>query len=167
LIEKDSAMNEADRDPGEKQSKRTEPPPTVLTFESLVDQRIAQAAAEGLLDNLPGQGQPQRLDDDSLVPEEDRAAFRLLKASGFALPWIEARRDIDEERARLEAWLGRANQRWPRLDAAVRAALRAEYRRKLDDLQRMITTYNLRAPSGLGHIEGLRLQEELHRLGVS
>jgi hypothetical protein len=108
---------------------------------------------------------PQKLDDDALVPEEYRAGFRLLKGSGFAPPWIAARGDIGDERAKLDAWLAGANQRWSRLNEAARAAMRAEYRRKLEDLHRMILTYNLIAPPAAGHFEGLRLQDELRRLG--
>lgn len=50
---------------------------------SLIDQRIAEAQRNGEFDNLPGTGQPLALDDDTHVPEEDRAAYRLLKNSGF------------------------------------------------------------------------------------
>ncbi len=142
-------------------------PLTERTFHTLVEQRVAQAMADGLFDNLPGQGQPLKLDDDALVPEEYRAGFRLLKANGFAPPWIEARREIADERARLAVWLARANQRWPRLDPSARAALRAEYQQKLADLQRMILTHNLSAPAGAGQVEGVRVAEELRKLGAS
>lgn len=54
--------------------------PSIL---SLIDQRIAEAQRNGEFDNLPGAGQPLDLDDDPHVPEEDRAAYRLLKNSGF------------------------------------------------------------------------------------
>jgi hypothetical protein len=54
--------------------------PSVL---SLIDQRIAEAQRNGEFDNLPGAGKPLDLDDDAHVPEEDRAAYRLLKNSGF------------------------------------------------------------------------------------
>jgi hypothetical protein len=53
---------------------------------SLVDLRVAEAIAKGEFDNLPGAGKPLELDDDSHVPEEERAAYRLLKNSGFVPP---------------------------------------------------------------------------------
>ncbi len=135
------------------------------TYEGLIEERIAQAINDGLFNNLPGQGKPQRLDDDALVPEGERAGNRLLKASGFAPPWIEARSDIDEQRARLATWLADANHRWPHASEQRRAALRAEYRQKLQDLQRSILHYNLRAPSGIAHISGLRMDKEISKLG--
>ncbi|GAB4199404.1 MAG: hypothetical protein OHK0022_19630 [Roseiflexaceae bacterium] len=140
-------------------------PTTRWNYQSLVDQRIAQAAAEGHMDNLPGTGKPQRLDDDALVPEESRAGYRLLKSNGFAPPWAEAHKDIESERARLETWLAEANARWPRTNETQRTRLRAEYRRRLDDLQRTILTYNLTVPPGVAHMRGLVMAVELRKLG--
>jgi DnaJ family protein C protein 28 len=158
-------MSKPDPDAAGDRPASARTPVTRYNYHSLVDLRFAEAEAEGLFDNLPGQGRPQKLDDDSLVPEEYRAGFRLLKGSGFAPPWIAACRDIGDERTKLDAWLAGANERWPRLDEAARAAIRVEYRRKLEHLQRMILTYNLTAPPAAGHFEGLRLQEELRKLG--
>ena len=112
-------------------------------YESLIDQIMNKAQADGLMDNLPGTGQPLKLDDDALVPDEYRLGHRMLKASGFAPPWIEAQREIEQERANLETWLKDARRRLPHLEAPGRAALKVAYRRKLDDLQRLIVTFNL------------------------
>jgi hypothetical protein len=146
------------------QPKRT--PLTRHNYQSLIEQRMQQAQEEGLFDNLPGAGKPQKYDDDSLVPMEDRAGYRLLKANGFAPPWIEARREIEEQRADLGTWLEQANRRWSYVDATGRAALRISYRRKLDDLQRLILTFNLKTPRGVEQLETLRVAEELLKLGA-
>jgi hypothetical protein len=158
-------MNEQDDPKGEGQSQPARKLSIRYNYESLIDQIVNKARADGLMDNLPGQGKPLRLDDDALVPEEYRLGHRMLKASGYAPPWIEARRDIDQERAQLGTWLQDANRRWPQLEAPARAALKVSYRRKLDDLQRMILNYNLKAPPGAPHIEGLRMALELGKLG--
>jgi hypothetical protein len=144
--------------------KRT--PVTRHNYQSLIEQRMQQAQEDGLFDNLPGAGKPQNLDDDALVPAEDRAGYRLLKANGFAPPWIEARREIAEQRADLDTWLEQANRRWPHLQPAGRAGLRVAYRRKLDDLQRLILTFNLKTPRGVEQLETLRIAEELLKLGT-
>ena len=135
-------------------------------YESLIDQIMNKAQADGLMDNLPGQGQPLQLDDDALVPDEYRLGNRMLKASGFAPPWIEAQREIDQERAKLDNWLKDAKRRLPHLDASARAVLKLTHRRKLDDLQRMITNYNLQAPPGAPHLAGLRMADELAKLDM-
>ena len=64
------------------------------SLESLVEQRIAEAQARGELDDLPGAGAPLELDDDPLVPEELRVAYRVLKNAGYVPPEVEALRDI-------------------------------------------------------------------------
>ena len=115
---------------------------------------------------MPGAGKPLPPDDDALVPVEDRTGYRLLKSNGFTLPWIAARQDIAEERAQLDKWLAQANHRWVRLDAAGRAALKVAYRRKLDDLQRLILNFNLKVPRGIDQVETLRMVDELQKLGA-
>ncbi|MEO7909243.1 MAG: DUF1992 domain-containing protein [Roseiflexaceae bacterium] len=133
-------------------------------YESLIDQIMNKAQADGLMNNLPGQGKPLELDDDALVPDEYRLGNRMLKSSGFAPPWIEAQREIEQERAKLDSWLKNAKSRLPHLDTSAHAALNVAYRRKLDDLQRMIMHYNLQAPPGAMHLAGLRMADELAKL---
>ncbi len=155
-----------DRDKPQEDQPAKRPPLNRQNYHSVIDQIMARAQADGLMDNLPGQGKPLNLGDDDLVPDEYRLGFRMLKSSGFAPPWVEARREIDAERARLAQWLTRTAQRWPYLAAPARETLRAEYRTKLDDLQRLIVSFNLTAPPGVDHIEGLRVAEELGKLGA-
>jgi len=75
----------------------------------IAEQRIAEAIANGDLDDLPGSGKPLELDDDSLLPEELRLAYRILKNAGFVPPEIESLKGSKAERklvllrARIEA----------------------------------------------------------------
>ena len=62
----------------------------------IAERRIAEAIAQGELDDLPGAGQPLALDDDSLVPEELRLAYRILKNAGFVPPEVESLNEIAE-----------------------------------------------------------------------
>lgn len=55
-------------------------------LDALVERRIQAAMARGEFDHLPGAGRPLAFDDDPLVPEELRVAFRLLKNAGFVPP---------------------------------------------------------------------------------
>ncbi len=63
-------------------------------IDQIAEQKIIDALLKGDLDNLPGQGQPLHLDDDSFVPEELRLAYRLLKNSGFLPPGANLRKEI-------------------------------------------------------------------------
>src|SRR3954471_20559883 len=93
-------------------------------YESLIDQIMNKAQADGLMDNLPGQGQPLQLDDDALVPDEYRLGNRTLKSRGFAPPSVRGHREIGQERARLDTWLKDPKPRLPHLEASARAALK-------------------------------------------
>ena len=66
----------------------------MLLIDSLAEEKIRAAIRSGEMDDLPGQGQPLRLDDDSAVPAELRTAYRLLKNSGFLPPQVSLRREI-------------------------------------------------------------------------
>jgi hypothetical protein len=65
-------------------------------FTLLAERKIAEAIANGELDGLPGTGRPLELDDDSHVPEELRAAYRILKNAGYVPPAVEAINRIAE-----------------------------------------------------------------------
>jgi Domain of unknown function (DUF1992) len=58
-------------------------------FDLIAERRIAEAIARGELEGLPGEGRPLELDDDALVPEELRAAHRILKNAGIAPPEVK------------------------------------------------------------------------------
>ena len=63
-------------------------------IDKIAEQKITEAIENGELDNLPRQGQPLRLDDDALVPEELRTAYRLLKNAGYLPPQLNMYREI-------------------------------------------------------------------------
>jgi hypothetical protein len=66
----------------------------MLIFELIAERRIAEAAARGELDDLPGAGQPLDLGDDPLLPEDLRLAYRILKNAGFVPSEVQTRREI-------------------------------------------------------------------------
>ena len=65
-------------------------------IDQLAEARIQEAIQRGELRGLPGEGQPLRLEDDSAIPEELRAAYRLLKNAGFLSPELQLRREVRE-----------------------------------------------------------------------
>lgn len=57
------------------------------------ERHISDAQRKGEFDNLPGQGEPLSLDDDSAVPAELRSGYRLLKNAGCLPPELEQRKE--------------------------------------------------------------------------
>lgn len=81
-------------------------------FELIAERKIAEAVARGELSKLPGEGRPLALEDDALVPEDLRAAYRILKNAGYVPPEVESLTEI----AQLEDLVNREGE-----DAAARA----------------------------------------------
>jgi hypothetical protein len=68
----------------------------MLLFDQLAERYIQEAQERGDFDNLPGEGKPLMLDDGSLVPEDLRAGYRLLKNAGFLPPELQLNSEIKE-----------------------------------------------------------------------
>jgi hypothetical protein len=49
----------------------------------LVERWIVEAVSRGEFDDLPGTGEPLPPEDNELVPEDMRLAWRVLKNAGF------------------------------------------------------------------------------------
>jgi hypothetical protein len=60
----------------------------------LVEQKLLEAVSRGEFDDLPGAGRPLDLDDDPLVPEDLRLAYRILKNAGFVPPEVQSQNEI-------------------------------------------------------------------------
>jgi hypothetical protein len=65
----------------------------MLSLELIAEAKIAEAIRAGAFDNLPGAGRPLDLDDDRLIPEKSRLAYRILRNAGFVPAEIETRRE--------------------------------------------------------------------------
>lgn len=63
-------------------------------LDALAELQIRDAQARGEFEDLPGRGEPLALEDDALIPEELRAAYRLLKNAGYVPPELEYSREI-------------------------------------------------------------------------
>ncbi len=61
----------------------------------IAEQRIEEAQSKGLFDDLPGKGRPLELEDDSIIPEELRMAYKILHNAGCLPPEIQERKEIN------------------------------------------------------------------------
>lgn len=138
---------------------------------SSIEEHIRRAIEEGKFENLPGAGKPLQLDQDPFEDPEWRLAYHMLRSSGYTLPWIEERGEIQEalEQARetlKRAWVWRdrlpaeptsrsvADQEWRR---AV-----AKFRDQLTEINRRIAAYNLHIPSVHFQLGQLSFERELN-----
>jgi hypothetical protein len=66
----------------------------MFPLEIIAEEKIREAIARGEFANLPGAGKPLRLEDDSMVPEDLRVAYKILKNAGCIPPELELRKEI-------------------------------------------------------------------------
>jgi hypothetical protein len=66
----------------------------VEIFFKIAEQRIREAMENGEFDNLEGVGKPLRFEDETWIPEDLRAAYRILKNSGCIPPELELRKEV-------------------------------------------------------------------------
>jgi len=66
----------------------------MLGMEKIIERKIKEAQEKGEFDNLPGKGEPLKLDDDSHVPEDLRLAYKILKNADCLPPEIELQKEI-------------------------------------------------------------------------
>jgi len=127
-------------------------------FGKSADEIIKRAMQEGAFDNLPGKGQPLKLDENPHEPEEWRTAYRMLRSNGYSLPWLELRKEIEEavDRARSDARSAcesGTEDYWNRQKAV--------FQQRIEALNQRIFQYNLQAPSPVFHRQPLDLSREL------
>lgn len=63
-------------------------------FLKIAEERIMESMRKGEFENLEGAGKPQKFEDDSMVPEDLRMAYKVLKNAGFVPPEVTERKEI-------------------------------------------------------------------------
>lgn len=64
-------------------------------IDEVAERAIKAAQERGEFDDLPGMGKPLRLEDDSMIPEDLRMAYKILKNSGHLPPEMQQEKDIE------------------------------------------------------------------------
>lgn len=135
-----------------------------------IEESIRRAIEEGKFKDLPGEGKPLLLEDNPYENPEWRLAYHILRSSGFTLPWIERRREIENELEATRAALQRAKA-WQEAevsqgnssvdkDAEWQRAV-AEFCRAVEAINKKILAYNLEAPSEQFHLCPVNAQAEM------
>ena len=55
----------------------------MFAFAWIAERRIEEAMAKGEFENLPGQGRKIEFEDDSMIPEDLRMAYKILRNAGY------------------------------------------------------------------------------------
>ena len=120
-----------------------------------IEDHIRKALEEGKFDDLPGKGKPIRWDDNPFVEADWQLAFRMLRDSGFTLPWLDTRKEIEAQLEAARAAMKRAWEwRQPALAAGQPLAFVEDewqrslsaFREQIAGINRCIFDYNLEVP---------------------
>ena len=132
------------------------------TWESLIERQIREAMEGGAFEDLPHQGTPLPLEDDS-ASGEWALAHRMLRNAGAAPPWIEADK---EARARL-AELDDLLERGRRADSSDRPRLRRQVADLVAAVNLAVERLNAEAPTDRQHRRPLDVDEIMRGLEAS
>ena len=66
----------------------------MFNYHTIVEQRIKKAQQEGEFSQLPGEGRPLQLEDDSGVPEDLRLAYKILRNADCLPPELAEKQEI-------------------------------------------------------------------------
>jgi hypothetical protein len=133
--------------------------PYAPSREKLIDRKIREAQQAGSFDDLPFQGERIPLVDDSAAGDW-ALAYRMLKGSHFAPPWIETDKEIRALLARRDALLVRAARSSP----IGRRRDRTELAQIVEIVNEAIFRLNHEAPTARQHRAPLDLDAELAAL---
>src|SRR5579871_1989277 len=95
-------------------------------WRDVVEEKLSQARERGDFDNLPGEGQPLKVDVNALAGDK-ALAYSLLKNNQVAPPEIERAKEIDADLARANALLVELRARRDALPRRAAAAERRAY----------------------------------------
>jgi len=120
-----------------------------------IDDHIRKAIEEGKFDDLPGKGKPIHWDENPFVESDWQLAFRMLRGAGFALPWMDTRKEIETQLEAARVSLKRAwAWRQPALAAGQPPAFGEDewqralgaFREQIAEINHRIFNYNLEVP---------------------
>lgn len=157
--------------------RRRARPRGLNAWQDLITEQLDEAAAKGAFENLPGKGQPLRLNRFPNEPDDMRMANKLLKDNDLTPTWIGDRKELLAE---IESLRAEIERRWELTRACAetagseREAFARSWRRSVRDwdarigeLNRRIVNLNIALPIWRMELHRLRLDEELKRVGAS
>jgi DnaJ family protein C protein 28 len=124
----------------------------------------------GAFDNLRGKGKPLNMRENPLVAKEWRMAYSMLEQEGFALPWMEDRKEIEKQ---LKDVLKVLKRTWdwrtvklaegdtsPLVESEWRKA-QARFSEIVVELNKRIDAYNAQIPADVFYRPRILLEREM------
>jgi len=142
----------------------------VTKLDRAIERIIQNAMDRGAFENLRGKGKPLNMRENPLVAKEWRMAYSMLEQEGFALPWMEDRKEIEKQ---LKEALKVLKRTWdwrtaklaqgdtsPLVESEWRKA-QARFSEVVVELNKRIDAYNAQIPADVFYRPRILLEREL------
>lgn len=149
-------------------------------WDSLIEEAIREAIADGRISDLPGVGKPLKLDDNPHTPVGQRLTHKILRDNNLAPEWIMLGQAIDERWKSLQANMRKGVRAYRGAlgdaDRSTTPALRRQraedtwalatqtFEQAAESINREILNYNLKVPPGITHKAHVNVGREIERL---
>ncbi len=109
----------------------------------VAEDKIKTSMKNGDFDDLPGKGKPQRLEDLSMIPEDLRIAYKVLKNSGYLPEEAELQKELfsleellkycsdEQDREEIKGRISVKKLQYNQLSQERRSNLAPEYRHRV------------------------------------
>ncbi len=114
-----------------------------------IDEIIRRAMESGEFDNLPGTGKPIQWDENPYTREDWRMVEDLLKKNGLSYPWMEKRKEIEQDIVTLKEILTRRRT----------VLMDEEISDQIATINKKIFDYNLSVPVSHLQMKTINLQD--------
>ncbi|HKJ26876.1 MAG TPA: DUF1992 domain-containing protein [Anaerolineales bacterium] len=145
----------------------------MASIDRAIETIIQNAIKRGAFDDLKGKGKPLDLRENPLVAKDWRMAYSLLEQEGFALPWMEDRKEIEKDLKEAQRVLKRTwdwrqgrlaeGDNSPVVEQEWRKA-RARFSETVVDLNRRIEAYNGQIPADVFFRPRIVVEREINGL---
>lgn len=145
----------------------------MANLDRAIEKIIQNAIEDGAFENLRGKGKPLNLRENPLVAKEWRMAYSMLEQEGFALPWMEDRKEIEQELQQAQkmlrqTWDWRAaklaqGETGPLVESEWRKA-QARFSDVAAALNKRIERYNAQIPADIFYRLRINIEQEIAEL---
>jgi hypothetical protein len=145
-------------------------------WQSELDREIARMMNEGEFKNLPGEGKPLNLGDETYVPDEMRMAYRILAQNDMAPDWILVGKELEQSAQKLRNSIATHLRVYREALAHAEKTGSATYRQNADGVwanakksleaqtkehNNLVLTFNIKVPKGIAHHVLFNLDNEI------
>ena len=118
----------------------------------IVDHLLGEVIGDGDISNLPGAGEKLPPLADSHTPPDQRAAFKIMQDNEVAPEWMALAKSLEQSERQIRAeFASEAIRRGDGPDSALRSHKARQLEERIDQHNRDVIAFNLKAPRGIPH----------------